>query len=433
MQEREEKRECEFGVPRKSGREVVSAEAWAKMDMFIRSRLWYVHELLDQQDKEDPLLVELPRAPDGSLLGAFMMGFDFHLTESGPKLIEINTNAGGLATVLSFPGEHVQNLLKLKFVGAIREEFQRFRGPEAVLGTVAIVDDDARHQKMFAETSHFAALLKSVGIDARVCSPEEIRLNKDNALEFALDGVSIDFVYNRMCDFVLREERHAHIRASAVAKGVVMSPHPALYVRAGDKRRLIELSKGSAKELEVVPKTFLFRDKDLAYWQENKKQFVFKPAQSFGSRGVYRGASISRNKIATLPLDTIVQEDCSPPVSLDDGTKFDVRIYTSDIQLLGMASRHFELSIMEMKSQKSGFKEALPDGVCCFPMITDADTMTMISKLSQEWSDEGAKKVATSIAKLCHCDASGKSTWSSEKACCDEIVEYLNKLRGESK
>jgi hypothetical protein len=32
----------------------------------------------------------LPQVPRG-----VFMGYDFHLTESGPKLIEINTNAGG--------------------------------------------------------------------------------------------------------------------------------------------------------------------------------------------------------------------------------------------------------------------------------------------------------------------------------------------------
>lgn len=46
-------------------------------------------------DLEDPLVWnKLP-------YGALLLGFDFHISPEGPRLIEINTNAGGLATVFS--------------------------------------------------------------------------------------------------------------------------------------------------------------------------------------------------------------------------------------------------------------------------------------------------------------------------------------------
>jgi hypothetical protein len=411
-----------FGVPKKGGVELVASKDWEEITSFIKSRVWYFPDLLDAADKNDSLLRdELPK--NG---GALMMGFDFHLTEAGPKLIEINTNAGGLATVFSFSSEDESSFLKVKFVGAVREEFERFRGPGAVLKTVAIVDDNAKDQKMFAETSHFASVLKAFGMDARVCSPEELTINPETkVLEFLEDGKCVDFLYNRLCDFLMREPLHAHIRESAVAGKVVLSPHPALYVRAADKRRLIDLCKKDAAECKVVPKTFMLGDKDLVFWQEHKKDYVFKPAQSFGSRGVYRGASISRNKIATLPPDTIVQEDCAPPVSTDDGTKFDLRVYTSDTMLLGLCSRHFELSIMEMRSGKSGFKQALPDGVCCFPMISDPDIMHQISALRKEWNDDKAAQLEHAIKQICHCEEDGNKTNA-----CDEVLRKLEH-RGE--
>ena len=53
--------------------------------------------------------------------GAFMMGFDFHLTESGPRLIEINTNAGGLATVIALSSRSLERkVMQSKFVDVSR-------------------------------------------------------------------------------------------------------------------------------------------------------------------------------------------------------------------------------------------------------------------------------------------------------------------------
>ncbi len=48
---------------------------------------------------------------------------------------------------LSFPGRNVQELLKLKFVGAITTEYERFRHG-VTLRTVAICDDNAKQQKV---------------------------------------------------------------------------------------------------------------------------------------------------------------------------------------------------------------------------------------------------------------------------------------------
>jgi glutathione synthase/RimK-type ligase-like ATP-grasp enzyme len=297
-----------------------------------KSRAWYSNDI-EAEYANDPLLKELPGGA-----GAFMMGFDFHLTKQGPKLIEVNTNAGGLATTLSFPGGSVQKLLTIQFVGAIREEYKKFRGDSAVLKSVAICDDNAREQKMYLETRKFSEILIEAGIDARVVSPEEMELNETTgAMQFVSDQVPIDFIYNRICDFLLKEPSHEHIRKAGADFKVVISPHPAVYVRSADKRRMIHMKH------EVVPQTFMLSDKPIEFWQENKKKYVFKPCQGFGSRGVYMGKSISRNKIATLPKDTIVQEDCSPPKS-EDGSKFDLRIYTADTKLLGLATRHFELA-----------------------------------------------------------------------------------------
>ena len=63
----------------------------------IESGAWLFDLPAAASDLEDPLLAS--PCPRGS--GLSMLGFDFHLSESdGPRLIEVNTNAGGLATLL---------------------------------------------------------------------------------------------------------------------------------------------------------------------------------------------------------------------------------------------------------------------------------------------------------------------------------------------
>lgn len=91
--------------------------------------------------------------------GAFL-GFDFHLGEHGPQLIEINTNAGGalLNAMLAraqqaccremewaFRAPPALDALEDTFFAMFVDEWRRQRG-EAPLGRIAIVDDEPAAQ-----------------------------------------------------------------------------------------------------------------------------------------------------------------------------------------------------------------------------------------------------------------------------------------------
>ena len=66
-----------------------------------------------------------PLTRDPLPYGALLLGFDFHITPEGPRLIEINTNAGGLATVFSLSGsEQAKAQLRQAFVTAICDEYR---------------------------------------------------------------------------------------------------------------------------------------------------------------------------------------------------------------------------------------------------------------------------------------------------------------------
>merc|ERR1711862_638673 len=94
-------------------------------------------------------------------------------------------------------------------------------------------------------------------------------LEKDNCLYY--NDYRIDFLYNRITpDFRLRDISHQHIRQAGLAGEVVISPHPATYVRVADKRNLpiisdkilnstIEMDEYSFKD--IIPLTLSMNEK----------------------------------------------------------------------------------------------------------------------------------------------------------------------------
>ena len=95
--------------------------------------------------------------------GVFM-GYDFHLGPEGPKLIEVNTNAGGaflnalLARAQSACCREAEDALRaapqVEFESAVWEMFLaewRSQGRTGQPRTLAIVDDQPREQYLFPE------------------------------------------------------------------------------------------------------------------------------------------------------------------------------------------------------------------------------------------------------------------------------------------
>ncbi|MDE2442589.1 MAG: hypothetical protein KGP14_16360, partial [Betaproteobacteria bacterium] len=134
--------------------------------------------------------------------GVFM-GYDFHLTESGPRLIEINTNAGGGLLNAYLLAAHSQAAagarIRDDFVAMFREEWRLARG-DAPLRRIAIVDEKPAEQFLAPEFILFKELFEQHGIAAVVCDPGELERDGDT-LNHA--GQPIDLIYNRMTDFAL--------------------------------------------------------------------------------------------------------------------------------------------------------------------------------------------------------------------------------------
>src|SRR5215203_773781 len=118
--------------------------------------------------------------------GGFL-SYDFHLTTSGPRLIEINTNPGGafLNAVLGrfqklccneeegFGTAPIGVATERSLLDTFEDEWRMQRG-DAPLRVVAIVDDAPAQQYLYPEFLLVAELLRRRGIDAIVCDPIEL-------------------------------------------------------------------------------------------------------------------------------------------------------------------------------------------------------------------------------------------------------------------
>jgi hypothetical protein len=334
-----------------------------------------VHAVVGLPGYQQAALASAPAVAgiDTQALGVFH-GFDFHLSPDGPKLIEINTNAGGalLNAAARWRGPScchegeaqdaaTRGALERAFVALFREEWRRARG-DRPLRSVAIVDDAPERQHLYPEFVLFRQLLANEGIDAVIADAGELAVEQD---ELRHRGRRIDLVYNRLTDFYFEEPRHAAMRRAFEEDLAVVTPHPRAHALFADKRNLERLSDAGflraigAPEtcvtalLAGIPETRVISPGDESWWSRRKDWF-FKPAQGFGSRGAYRGDKITRRAFADVIQGGFVAQRLVPPRERIR-FKFDLRHYTYDGRSLLMAARLYQGQTTNFRTAGGGF------------------------------------------------------------------------------
>lgn len=302
---------------------------------------------------------------------SLMMGYDFHLTPEGPRLIEVNTNAGGLfiaREAFIAHGSELTARFSERLLQSFLREWRDYAGDARSLQTLVIMDDNPSEQSMLAEMQACCNWLNEQGFSARVVAPEELQGGADGIY---LGSQKIDLIYNRHCDFFLESEQLAFLRRAYLDGQVCLSPNPFAYGLLADKRRMILWSDSEAlaplglssddtqRLLELVPRSRLLADLDPdEVWQE-RKRLVFKPTTLFGSRGVILGKSMTRKRFASMdPQTTLVQDLVAPSVEQDDqGRKFkvDLRLFIYREQLLGVTARLYQGQVTNLRSEGGGF------------------------------------------------------------------------------
>lgn len=299
--------------------------------------------------------------------GVFM-GYDFHMTENGPRLIEVNTNAGGAFIVDALQDVVGQPSQAQLFADMFRREWQA-AGRDGQLGFIAIIDNKPSAQFHYPDMCLAVETLQRHGFDAVIAGPAELALS-DGVL--SIGGKQIDMVYNRLTDFDLTAPENAVLRRALLEDAAVISPAPRHHALLADKSNLTILSdpdklanlgvQQSVRDvLAAIPKTLeVTLDRLEELWRDRRKYF-FKPNAGFGSRAAYHGAKLTKRVWAHISKGGYVaQEFIQPPRRVitqggkPHGLKFDVRVYTYDGQALLNMARIYEGQTTNLRTQGGG-------------------------------------------------------------------------------
>jgi hypothetical protein len=310
------------------------------------------------------------------------MGYDFHLGGDGPRLIEVNTNAGGAflnallaraqracCAVMEPPPSATGYSFEDAVFRMFQDEWRRQRGT----GTphrIAIVDDSPEEQYLYPEFVLARQVLTGRGVDALIADACGLRYDGGR---LSSDGHNIDLVYNRVTDFALNQPEHKALRDAYRDGTVVVTPNPHNHALLADKRNLSLLSDQALLEswgveprlraqLSAVPRTVLVTpDSAEALWQARKNLF-FKPSGGHGGKAVYRGDKLTRGVWAKISQGGYVAQTLVRPsermVRVDDAPqarKMDVRLYTYDGRVLLVAARLYQGQTTNFQTPGGGF------------------------------------------------------------------------------
>jgi len=316
--------------------------------------------------------------------GVFL-GYDFHLDEGGPRLIEINTNAGGgLLNARLLGGQMAccpqsegrcadSHVVESAFISMFREEWRLARGGDAErpLRSIAIVDDSPAEQFLAPEFELFRRSFETHGIAAMVVAPEDLHFDGAHLRQ---GNRIIDLVYNRLTDFALEESGNAALRAAYLADAVVLTPHPRAHALYADKRNLIALSddawlqaigvcESDRKRLMAgVPHTEEVTPANASTFWTTRKQWFFKPEAGFGSKATYRGDKVTKRVFEEIAQGGFIAQAVVPPSErrlLVDGTehrlKLDLRnyVYRDSVQLV--SARLYQGQTTNFRTRGGGF------------------------------------------------------------------------------
>ena len=320
-------------------------------------------------------------------------GYDFHQTPEGPKLIEINTNAGGaLLNAMVFRiqkigvdlsgaslVEDISDLAPIHcpeetFIQMFLEEWQAERG-QAPLESIAIVDENPQAQYMLPEFLLFKRLFEKRNIQAVICDPSELRY-RDQALWY--ENQRIDLVYNRLTDFSLEAGLYKPLLEAYYEKRVVVTPHPRAHALYADKRNLALLTDEAtliewgvdagirAILMNGIAHTLLVNSSEADTLWASRKKLFFKPAKGYGSKATYRGDKLTKKVFAEILQGDYVAQTLVQPSErqLDVEAervrfKLDMRHYVYKCETQLISARLYQGQTTNFRTLGGGFTQVI--------------------------------------------------------------------------
>lgn len=309
-----------------------------------------------------------------------MMGYDFHLRQDGPRLIEINTNAGGafLNALLAKAqrkccAEMDMPLKPLAFEDVafrmFQDEWMRQRGTGAAR-RIAIVDDRPEEQYLYPEFVLVRQMMAARGVEAVIADASHLRYGAGG---LSFEGKPIDLVYNRVTDFAFDQLEHRALQHAYRDGAVVVTPNPHNHALLADKRNLSLLSDSMLLEswglepeliaqLNAVPRTVVVTPESANALWTSRRELFFKPAGGHGGRAVYRGDKLTKGVWAEIVRGGYVAQALIRPseriIKIDGALtprKMDVRLYTYDSQVLLVTARLYQGQTTNFRTPGGGF------------------------------------------------------------------------------
>ena len=294
-------------------------------------------------------------------------GYDFHIGDDGPRLIEINTNAGGAyLNVLLAKAWGESTDAEKTFHDMFMAEWRLRRGGGEPRH-VAIVDDDCASQFLYPEFCLFKKLFRNHGISASIVDARDLEFRGGRLFH---GDRQVDLVYNRLTDFSLEADSHLALRQAYLADAVVLTPHPRAHALFADKRNLSVLTDRSALEsigvdeetaallLGGIAKTRIVKESDPeALWAKRRSLF-FKPGAGYGARAVYRGDKLTRRVWGEILAGDYVCQEYVPAMELDtEGRvlKYDYRNFAYEGRVQLLAARLYQGQTTNFRTEGGGF------------------------------------------------------------------------------
>jgi hypothetical protein len=311
------------------------------------------------------------------------MGYDFHLTAAGPKLIEANSNAGGAflnallakaqraccAEVDVALGQLKADDFGHAVLGMFEQEWllQRKTGAPK---RIAIVDTQPTEQYLYPEFLLAQRLFQKNGIDAVIADGSELRYEHGR---LSTEGLTVDLVYNRLVDFSFDRSETEALRAAYVDGAVVVTPNPHVHALYADKRNLSLLSDPvplsewglppeMLADLAGVPRTVPVTPDNAEQLWKARRTLFFKPFCGHGSKAVYRGDKVTQRVWLEITRGGYVAQAFAAPgermIKLDataEPRKTDVRLYTYGGEILLRAARLYQGQATNFRTPGGGF------------------------------------------------------------------------------
>ena len=301
--------------------------------------------------------------------GVFM-GYDFHITKNGPRLIEINSNAGGafIVNMIEQAGRNSSEEFSSR-VAAMFENEGVAAARTTAIKSIAIVDTKPDTQFHYPDMCLAKSLLEKKGFTVVITDPSELSL-ETGRLRYG--ETPIDVVYNRLTDFNLTEPENAVVWRAYLENAAVVTPTPHHHALYADKRNLILLSDAERlasfgasplqiEKLRTIPATSEVTHENADELWAKRKQLFFKPQAGYGSRGAFRGAKLTKKTWAEIIKGGyIAQERVLPPLRAvtvngeQIELKFDVRVYTYDGDPLLLAARIYQGQTTNLRTEGGG-------------------------------------------------------------------------------